>query len=102
MTTDDSISRHKSFYPDGPAKSKDFGRVVSDTHFKRISGLLSESKGQIVFGGETDASQKFIAPTVVRDVKTDDSLMTQEIFGPVLPIVPISSVDEAISYIQAK
>ena len=64
--------------------------------------MLSETKGNIVFGGETDASQKYIAPTVVQDVKLDDSLMTQEIFGPILPIVPVKSLDDALAYVQSK
>lgn len=52
-------------------------------------------------GGDTDAAQKFIAPTVVKDVKFDDALMSQEIFGPILPILPVKDIDEAISRINA-
>ncbi|KLO16920.1 aldehyde dehydrogenase [Schizopora paradoxa] len=89
------------FYPDGAITSDSYSRIVSDVHFKRLSGLLAETKGKIVIGGDTDAAQKFIAPTVVKDVKFDDPLMRQEIFGPILPIIPVKDIDEAISRINA-
>lgn len=90
----------KGFYPDGAIKSQSYSRIISDVHFKRLSGLLAETKGTIAVGGETDAAQKFIAPTVVRDVMFDDALMGQEIFGPILPIVPVKDIDEAIERIS--
>ncbi|KLO15667.1 aldehyde dehydrogenase, partial [Schizopora paradoxa] len=91
----------KGFYPDGAIKSDSYSRIVSDGHFKRLSGLLAETKGKVVVGGDTDAAQKFVAPTVVKDVKFDDALMSQEIFGPILPILPVKDIDEAISRINA-
>lgn len=77
-------------------------RIISDEHFKRIKGLLDNTKGTVVLGGETDASQRFIAPTVVRDVSFNDSLMSEEIFGPILPIVPVKDLDEAIQFVNAQ
>jgi aldehyde dehydrogenase (NAD+) len=68
---------HGTFYPDGPAKSDSFSRIVSPRHFARIKGLLDTTKGTIVIGGETDADTKYIAPTIVKDVKGDDSLMSE-------------------------
>lgn len=69
--------RHDQFYPDGPATSDSFSRIVSPRHFNRIKGLLDNSKGTIVVGGETDADKKYIAPTILKDVKFDDSLMSE-------------------------
>lgn len=63
------------FYPDGAAKSQSVARLVTDTHFSRVKGLLDQTEGRIVCGGETDARQRFVAPTIVRDVKMDDPLM---------------------------
>jgi aldehyde dehydrogenase (NAD+)/aldehyde dehydrogenase (NAD(P)+) len=54
-----------------------YSRLITPQAFKRVKGLLDNTKGKIVFGGETDEATKFIAPTVVKDVKTDDSLMTE-------------------------
>jgi acyl-CoA reductase-like NAD-dependent aldehyde dehydrogenase len=71
------LSSHDRFYPDGPAKSDDFGRLVSPRHFARVKGLLDKTKGTIVVGGESDADTKYIAPTIVKDVKMDDSLMSE-------------------------
>jgi aldehyde dehydrogenase (NAD+)/aldehyde dehydrogenase (NAD(P)+) len=93
---------HDSFYPEGPAESESFSRLVSPRHFARVKGLLDNTKGTVVIGGETDADKKYIAPTVVKDVKSDDSLMSEELFGPVLPIVPVDDVDEAIRFINAR
>lgn len=61
---------------------------------------MEETKGTIAIGGETDASQKFIAPTLVKDVKFDDALMDQEIFGPILVVIPVTSVDVALAKVN--
>ncbi|KAG6909490.1 hypothetical protein DXG01_017212 [Tephrocybe rancida] len=94
---------HESFYPEsaGPSSPGAFSRIVTPQAWKRIKGLLDNTKGNLVFGGETDEATKFIAPTVVKDVKPDDSLMSEEIFGPLLPIVPVEDVDEAIAFVNA-
>ncbi|KAH9903141.1 NAD-dependent aldehyde dehydrogenase [Cubamyces lactineus] len=93
---------YASFYPEGPAKSASFARVVSQAHAERIKNMLDETKGTIVLGGDTDVSQKYIAPTVVKDVNVNDALMIEEIFGPVLCIVPVNDVHEAIAIINSQ
>jgi len=91
---------YKEFYPDDPRGS--IARLVSRNHFNRVSKLLAASKGEVILGGDTDETDKYIAPTVVDNVTGDDSLMTEEIFGPVLPIIQVESVDEAIKFINAR
>ncbi|XP_048727935.2 aldehyde dehydrogenase, dimeric NADP-preferring-like isoform X2 [Ostrea edulis] len=86
------------YYPD-PAKSEDYGRIINERHLHRIKKLIDGS-GKLAIGGEVDESQKYIAPTVLTDVKPTDPVMQEEVFGPVLPIMPISSDDEAISFIN--
>jgi len=81
------------------ADSDELGRIVNDRHFSRVSKLLEDSKGKVVLGGEKDASQKYIAPTVVL-VEKEDALMKGEIFGPILPIVVVKDIDEAIDFIN--
>lgn len=71
---------YEKFYPaaeGGAAASESFGRIISPRHFERIKGLLDESKGKIVLGGETNAGTKYIAPTVVRDCLEGDSLLKE-------------------------
>ena len=67
---------YKTFYPDGPRKSHSVARIVGEHHVTRIKGLLDNTKGTIVLGGEIDVSEKYVAPTVVKDVRGDDSLMS--------------------------
>lgn len=62
-------------------------RIVAPHHFDRLQSILDETSGTIVLGGRTDKADLWIEPTVVRDVKADDSLMRGEIFGPILPII---------------
>lgn len=94
----------ESFYP--PSKDSSSpgasSKLVTHEAFMRVKGLLDNTMGTIVIGGETDEATKFIAPTVVRDVHGGDVLMSEEIFGPVLPIVPVEDVDEAIAFVNAR
>ncbi|KAI6127519.1 NAD-dependent aldehyde dehydrogenase [Pisolithus croceorrhizus] len=91
---------HDEFYPTGPSTAGVFGRIVNYAHFRRLKGLLDRSAGEIAFGGETNENDKYISPTIVKNVKGDDSLMSEELFGPILPIVPVKNVDEAIAFIN--
>ncbi|KAL5488205.1 HFD1_2 [Sanghuangporus weigelae] len=92
----------KSFYPDGALRSESYARIATDVHFKRLKGMLDGTKGEIVIGGETDEKQRFIAPTIVKNVHPEDALMGQEIFGPIIPIIPVKNVDEAIAFVTER
>lgn len=86
-------------------KSPDFARIINNNHFGRIMGYLSEaiSKGaKIVTGGENDPNERYIAPTVLTDIPEDCTILKEEIFGPILPVVEYSSLDNAIQYINEK
>ena len=74
--------------------------MVNTGHAERIKRLLQDTEGTIVMGGEVDVELKYVAPTLVKNVRGGDSLMSEEIFGPVLPIVPVKDVDEAIEFIN--
>jgi aldehyde dehydrogenase (NAD+) len=82
-----------------PKQSADFGRVINDRHFERLAGLLGS--GTLVTGGETDAGERYLAPTVLAGVPRDAPVMGQEIFGPILPFVTVDGLDDAIRYITA-
>ncbi|THH14250.1 hypothetical protein EW146_g6054 [Bondarzewia mesenterica] len=90
------------FFPEGAEKSDSFSRIISISQFERITGLLKSTKGEIVYGGGSNADKKFIEPTIVIGVDGADSLMSEEIFGPILPIVPVDSLDEAIEFVNAR
>ncbi|RLV63491.1 hypothetical protein DV515_00018216, partial [Chloebia gouldiae] len=84
----------KEFYGEDVKSSPDYERIINQRHFRRILGLLEGQK--IAHGGETDEASCFIAPTILTDVSPESKVMEEEIFGPVLPIVPVKSVEEAI------
>lgn len=88
----------KEFYGDNPQQSPDFGRIISERHFDRIARMIDDSK--VIVGGQTDRSDKYIAPTILEGVSLDDNVMQEEIFGPVLPIIEYEKIDDAIAYIK--
>jgi beta-apo-4'-carotenal oxygenase len=87
----------KEFYPNGAKASPDYGRIVNSRHFQRIKKMLDETSGKILIGGSMDESENFIEPTVVQVSSTDDSMIVDESFGPLIPILPVKDLDEAIS-----
>ncbi|GHE07956.1 aldehyde dehydrogenase family protein [Streptomyces alanosinicus] len=81
-----------------PATSPEYGRIVNERHFDRLSGLLGS--GRVAVGGGTDRMAKYIAPTVLADVDPASPVMREEIFGPILPLVTVAGLDEAIGFIN--
>lgn len=67
-----------------------FAHIVNERNFDRIVSLLNQTGGNITYGGSTDRSSKYIQPTIIKDVTMTDSLMSEEIFGPLLPIMSMS------------
>ena len=90
----------RRMYGDDPAHSPDYGRIVNERHARRIAGYLSG--GRIAFGGEVDLAARYIAPTVLLDVAADAPVMTEEIFGPVLPLIEVDSLQAAIDVVLAR
>ncbi|KAJ5662369.1 Beta-apo-4'-carotenal oxygenase [Penicillium maclennaniae] len=88
---------YKEFYPQGAKVSPDYSRIVNATHFQRLKSMLDNTKGKIMMGGTMDEKELFIEPTVVLVDSVDDSMCTQESFGPFIPILPVENLDEAIS-----
>ncbi|MEV7729644.1 aldehyde dehydrogenase family protein [Streptomyces sp. NPDC087917] len=88
----------RGLYGDDPAASPDYGRIVNERHFDRLTGLLDS--GRTVVGGDNDRSERYIAPTVLAEVAPDSPVMQEEIFGPILPVVEVAGLDEAIAFIR--
>jgi aldehyde dehydrogenase (NAD+) len=77
-------------------------RIVNRRQFDRISGYLAGNDGKVTVGGKCDASTLRIQPTVVLDPDLEGPLMKNEIFGPLLPVVTVKSLDEAIDFVNAR
>lgn len=92
----------EEFYGTDPQKSNSLSRIVNANHFKRLSNLLNNAGGKVVVGGKTDESDLYIAPTLIVDVDPSSPIMQQEIFGPLLPILNVGSIDEAISFVNKR
>jgi aldehyde dehydrogenase (NAD+) len=90
-----------AFYGSNPADSDSFGRIVNARHFNRVKTML-EASGRVAVGGTCDEKNNFIAPTILVDVKPTDPIMQDEIFGPILPIINVKNVEEAIDIINQK
>ncbi|TEA11757.1 hypothetical protein DBR06_SOUSAS6910248 [Sousa chinensis] len=88
------------FYGEDPQSSPDLGRIISEKNFQRLRGLLS--CGHVAIGGQTDESDRYIAPTVLVGVQETEPVMQEEIFGPILPIMNVRSLDEAIEFIRRR
>ena len=86
------------FYGDDPQQSPDYGRVIDDKNFARIAGYLGS--GTVAVGGETDPTDRYIAPTVLVDVPLDSPIMQEEIFGPILPVLEVDSVQAVIDWVN--
>lgn len=81
-------------------QDSDRGKIINEKHFNRIKALLDKDK--VVYGGKCDPSTLIIEPTVMIDVKEDDNVMQEEIFGPIFPIITYKDIDEAISFINKR
>ncbi|HJW43264.1 MAG TPA: aldehyde dehydrogenase family protein [Geothrix sp.] len=82
--------------------SPDLARIINDQHFTRIQALLSGSAALVAFGGEADAATRYIGPTVLTDVSPSAPIMQEEIFGPLLPVLRVEDMDEAVAFVNAR
>jgi aldehyde dehydrogenase (NAD+) len=94
------VSAIREFYGDDPQKSPDFARIIDDRHHARLTRLLREA--DVVTGGETDLADRYIAPSILKNVKEDASVMQEEIFGPILPVISVPNIDSAIAFVNRR
>lgn len=92
------IDTIKLFFGDEPKKSLDYGRIINQEHLSRLGELLKE--GSIIVGGDIDKNEKYISPTIMENITWNNSIMKEEIFGPILPILEYSSLNEVITSIR--
>ena len=91
----EAISTWEVDHPDGM-------RIVNQRHFDRLTGALAATKGDLAVGGGSDATKLRIHPTVVVDPDPAEPLMTDEIFGPILPVLTVQNLDEAITFVNSR
>lgn len=89
----------QDFYGKSPIHSPHYGRIIHDRQFERLIDFFSE--GQIAHGGNFNREERYIAPTVLVDIKKNSRLSKEEIFGPILPVVPYDSLEDLIVKLRA-
>lgn len=87
------------FGPD-PKQSRDYGRIINPRHAARLQALLAD--GRAVTGGVADVDACYVAPTILTDVSADAPVLAEEIFGPILPVLPYDSLDAPLAAINAR
>ncbi|CAG5048693.1 unnamed protein product [Parnassius apollo] len=92
----------KEWYGDEAQKSPDLCRIINSRHYSRLQALVDACKSKIAIGGGYDPKERFIEPTIVANVTGGEKIMEDEIFGPILPIVPVENAYEAIKFINAR
>jgi aldehyde dehydrogenase (NAD+) len=93
----------RELYGVDPRNSPDLARIVNDRHYQRICALVDGGGyRRLVVGGDRDPEQRYIAPTLLDEVSDDAPVMAEEIFGPVLPIRPVGSMQEAMAFVAGR
>jgi aldehyde dehydrogenase (NAD+) len=93
----------RDFYGTDPRGSADLGRIVNERHFDRIARLAdADGAGEVVVGGDRDRTTRYYAPTALRNTDPNAPIMQEEIFGPVLPTLPVDDLDDAIGFVTAR
>lgn len=90
----------QQFYGDDPQKSADYNRIINRRHFDRLAAYLTA--GRIVHGGQRDEKDLFLAPTLLTDVPSGAPAMQEEIFGPILPVIPFDTLDEVVGMLRER
>ncbi len=89
-----------TFYGENPMISPDYTRIINERHFNRLVQLMKS--GWILYGGKTQRKDLYIAPTIIDQISPNDPVMQEEIFGPILPLIEYSDIDEAIAFVNQR
>ena len=90
----------KEFYGENPQKSDSYGRLANNQQFNRLKKLIDNNRESVVIGGDADGSDLYIAPTLV-DVGLSSPFMKEEMFGPILMVVEVETMEDAIKVIKS-
>lgn len=92
--------RIKKLYSDDPSTSGSYGRIINDQQFKKLSQLIKS--GRVYCGGRMDPQTRYIEPTILVDIKPEDPIMNEEIFGPIFPVMEFNRIDEVIDFVNRR
>mmetsp|Transcript_1090 Transcript_1090/g.1767 ORF Transcript_1090/g.1767 Transcript_1090/m.1767 type:complete len:520 (+) Transcript_1090:176-1735(+) len=96
----------ETFYGKDQKSSASLGRIINHRHWSRIMSMIDETthNGKVVFGGKehADRSENYIPPTIIVDPSPESPVMQEEIFGPVMPVIPVDNMDEAIRFVNSR
>ena len=87
-------------YGEQPLANPDYGKIINEKHFQRLCRLMDPER--VVLGGRTEPERLRIEPTVMDRVTGEDAVMQEEIFGPILPVLTFTSIDEAEKFVLAR
>ncbi|SEK62757.1 aldehyde dehydrogenase (NAD+) [Paenibacillus sp. OK003] len=87
----------ETFFGTDIQHNKDYGRIVNKAHFKRLTTLIERDQAHVIYGGQSDEEDNFIDPTFIDAESWEAATMEDEIFGPILPIISYTHIDEAIA-----
>ncbi|XP_023729775.1 aldehyde dehydrogenase family 3 member F1 [Lactuca sativa] len=94
----------KQCFGDDPNESRSMSKIINKKQFSRLKSLIDEPmvKSSIVYGGSFDEESLFFGPTILVDPPLDAAIMTEEIFGPLLPIITLERIEESIEFITSR
>ncbi len=100
-----AIRRYYGENNEATKASKSFARIVNRHHYARLAALLEDAEARgatVAQGGALDESQCYVEPTILTDVPADAAVLEEEIFGPLLPVVPFQDLAETVAYVNAR
>lgn len=90
----------EAFHDSQETLKENYLQIINDRNFDRLVGLIDDTK--VYCGGEFDKSRRYISPTVLENISFEDDIMTDEIFGPILPVISFTNLDETIKHVKSK
>ncbi|SHG23667.1 aldehyde dehydrogenase (NAD+) [Microbulbifer donghaiensis] len=90
----------REMFGDDPQRSADYGRIVNRAHAERLAGFLAD--GDVIFGGQVDVEERYVAPTLMRNVSVEAAVMQEEIFGPILPVVVLDDFSKVEEFVNGR
>ncbi|WLV25909.1 aldehyde dehydrogenase family protein [Aciduricibacillus chroicocephali] len=86
------------FYGGNPIESSDYGRIIHENHLNRLNEYLKD--GEVYFGGGIDIGERYFSPTVLTKIRKDTPVLRDEIFGPILPVVPYGNLNKLLDELR--
>lgn len=90
----------RDMYGNDPLENPNYGKIINEKHYRRLTKILAGE--QMIFGGATKDETLQIAPAIVGPVSPEGPAMSEELFGPILPVLPYQTLDEAIAFVQSR